>query len=426
METSQVLRFAGDVNIETVNIISASGVYQDVTNQVLSIQIFEDLFSPFITGSIVIKDPVDLMNLFPFVGEETLELKLSTPTLKTGNINHRFYIYKMTDRDYLGDKVVVYQLHFTSLDSVVDLNKAISKTFSGKVSDIAKTLLTDKALGLQVSKKYNIEETSNSTKYVSNFWSPIKNLIYCLPNAVNKNGSPSYVFFENRDGYNFVSLESLYQQQVLQNFTKDNYVRDQRPGGGNIKDIEKDFQRVNTVTIPVPFDYISRIQNGMYGSKQYTHDITNKRIASKNYDMLQNYDKRKHLNDNPLASNKAVYRYNSKITYETKYYNNFTNFGDATNTNYTQERLSLLKQIETTKLEITVPGRFDYTVGRKVNLLLNKVEPTSDKDKDTVDKVLSGNYLISAINHYIDRERHECVMELVKDSLVIDLNKAKK
>jgi hypothetical protein len=332
----------------------------------------------------------------------------------------------MTDRDYIGDKVVVYQLHFTSLDAVVDLNKAVSKTFSGKVSDIAKTLLTDKVFGLQVSKKYNIEETTNSTKYVSNFWSPIKNLFYCLPNAVNKNGSPSYVFFENREGYNFVSLEQLYQQPVLQNFTKDNFVRDQRPGGGNIKDIHKDYQRINTVTIPVPFDYISRIQNGMYGSKQYTHDITNKKIASKNYDMLQNYDQRKHLNENPLASKKAVYRYNSKITYETKYFNNFTNFGDSTNANFAQERLSVLKQIETTKLEITVPGRFDYTVGKKVNLKLNKVEPMSEKDRDTVDKVLSGNYLISAINHYIDRERHECVMELVKDSLMIDLNKAKK
>lgn len=426
METSQVLRFAGDVNIEKINIISASGFYQDVTNQVLSIQIFEDLFSPFITGSIVVKDSLDLLNLFPFVGEETLELKINTPTLKKGNINQRFYIYKMTDRDYVGDKVVVYQLHFTALDSIVDMNKAVSKTFAGKVSDIAKTLLTDKALGLQVTNKYIIEETSNSTKYISNFWSPVKNLFHCLPLATNKNGSPSYVFFENRDGYNFVSLESLYQQPVLQNFTKDNFIRDERPGGGNIKDVEKDYQRINTLTMPVPFDYISRIQNGMYGSKQYTHDITNKKISSKNYDMLQSFGKRKHLNENSLASNKAVYRYNSKITYQTKYYNNFSNFGDSTNANFAQERLSLLKQIETTKLEIVVPGRFDYTVGKKVNLKLNKVEPMAKNDKDTVDKVLSGNYLISAINHYIDRERHECVMELVKDSLMIDLNKAKK
>jgi len=426
METAQTLRFAGDVNIDMVNVISSSGVYQDITNQILSIQIFEDLFSPFITGSIVLKDPVDLLNIFPFIGEETLELKLSTPTLKNGNINQRFYIYKMTDRDFVGDKVVVYQLHFTSLDSIIDLNKTISKTFSGKVSDIAKTLLTDKTLGLQVTKKCIIEETSNSTKYISNFWSPIKNLFYCTPNAVNKNKSPSYVFFENRDGYNFVSLESLYQAPTIQNFTKDNYVRDERAGGGNIKDLNKDFERIGTLTIPVQFDYISRIQSGMYGSKQYTHDITNKKITSTNYDLLQTYGKRKHLNENPLASSKAVYRYNSKITYEQKYYNNFTNFGDSTNSSTAQERLSILKQIETSKIEITVPGRFDYTVGRKVFVKLNRVETMSEKDKDMTDKMLSGNYLISAVNHYIDRERHECVMELVKDSLMLDLNKAKK
>jgi hypothetical protein len=420
--TSQVLRFAGDVNIERINVISNNGTYQDITNQVLSIQIFEDMFSPFITGTIVIKDSLDLVNLFPFVGEESIELRLSTPTLKEGNINSKFYIYKLTNRDMLGDRAVAYEIHFTSTDTIVDLNKSISSTFSGKVSDIAKTLLTDKNTGLQVEKNYVVEETSNKTKYTSNFWSPIKNLYYIADTAVNKNGSPTYMFFENRDGYNFVSFESLTQQPVLQNFVYDNYIRDVLPGAGNIKNVDEDFKRINTITIPTAFDYISRVREGMFGSRQYTYDISSKKVGSTVFDILDNYSKRKHLNQFSLASTKAVYRYNSNVSWKPKYYSNFSGIGDATNANIVQERRSVLKQIESTKLEIIVPGRFDYTIGKKVNLKLNKVEPISKNDKDIEDKMFSGNYIISAINHYIDRERHECTMELMKDSLTLNLD----
>jgi hypothetical protein len=368
---------------------------------------------------------LDLANLFPFVGEETLELKISTPTLKDGNIDAKFYIYKMTDRDTVGDKSVVYQLHFTSLDAVVDLNKSISKTFSGKVSDIANTVFTDKVNGLQTTKKLNIEESSNSTKYVSNFWSPIKNLFYLVSNSVNKSGSPSYLLFENRDGYNFLSIDTLYTQPVLQDFVKDNYVRDDLNGGGNIKNINEDYRRIEIVTIPEAFDYISRIRNGMYGSKQYNHDIVSKKISSKNYDMLQTFDKHNHLNQFPLASKKAVYRYNSKIDFEPKYYNNFSNFGDVTNASTIQERNSVLKQIESTKIQIIVAGRMDYTVGRKVTVTLPRIEPYTAQDKDPTDKMFSGTYLISAVNHYINRERHECTLELVKDSLELNLDRNK-
>ena len=86
------------------------------------------------------------------------------------------------------------------------------------------------------------------------------------------------------------------------------------------------------------------------------------------------------------------------------------------------ERISLMKQAEANKLEITVPGRTDYTVGQKVSVTLNKIEPISANDTDITDKMFSGYYLISAVNHYITRESHECNMELIKDSLQLNLD----
>lgn len=426
MPTSNVLRFAGDVSINKVKVVSSSGFYQDIANQVKGIQIFEDLLSPFITGSLIIKDSLDLINLFPFVGEEFLELDISTPTLKNGNIVGKFYIYKMTDRDMIGDKSVVYQLHFTSQEAVIDLNKSISKSFSGKVSDIATKFLTDKTIGIQSTRLNNVEETSNETKYISNFWSPIKNIIYLTENAVNKSGSPSYVFFENRDGFNFVSLETLYTKPIKHTFVKDNYVRDSRGPSGTVKNLEEDYKRITDIKIPTGIDYIDRIQSGVYASKMYTYDLATKKVESKNFNATESFSNRKHLNEFPAFSKKVISRYGAKIINELKYYNNFSNFGDATNTKTLQERISLLKQAESTKVEITVPGRCDYTVGQRVDLKLYKAEPLNKNDRSTLDNMFSGHYIIAAINHQISREMHECSMELIKDSLLVNLDGKKK
>lgn len=422
---SDSINKAGDINVEMIQITTTQGFYQDITNQVIGLQIFEDIFAPFTTGTLEIRDSLDLLNVFPFNGEEYVELKLNTPTLEKGNIDGKFYIYKMSNRVMLGDRATIYTLNFISVEALIDLNKKVSKTFSGKCSDIAKALLSDTAHGLQPTKPIVVEDTQNATKYISNFWSPIKNINNVVETSVNMNGSGSYLFFEDRYGFNFVSLESLYQKNNFQEFIYDSYVRDTTTGTGSVRNVTEDYKRIRSINISTAYDYIERVQSGMYGSKLYTHDLTTKRFEGKLYNMLDNFANQKHLNEFPLASNRAVYRYNSMILFIPKFHQNFSNFGDSTNANSIQNRVSLMSQIDANKIEIVVPGRLDYTVGLKVLLKLYKVEPQSTEDTDTIDSMLSGNYIIAAINHYINKNMHECTIELVKESLLIDLDRKK-
>jgi hypothetical protein len=166
---------------------------------------------------------------------------------------------------------------------------------------------------------------------------------------------------------------------------------------------------------------MDRIRSGMISSRLISYDITKKSYSSKNYNMFERFGDQKHLNKFAINSNKAVFRANSLIVNFSKDYGNFNGFGDVTNYNINQERLSLMKLAEAQKLSITVPGKCNYTVGQKVAVVLNKMEPISENDNDVTDKMLSGFYLISAINHYIDREKHECHMELIKESSQLDL-----
>jgi hypothetical protein len=419
------LRFAGDVSIDKVKIITAKGFYQDVGAQVINVQFYEDLFAPFITGSLILKDSLDLVNLFPFIGEEYLELEISTPTLDKNNIKGKYYIYKMTNREMSGDKSVVYQLHFISVEAVVDLNKKTSRVFGDKISKMIEPFIKDKTFGLESDKKVFIEDTLNNTKYISNYWTPIENIMYLADTAINTNRSPSYVFFENRDGFYFISLERLYTNAVFQDFVYDKYTRDDRPGGGSIRNPEKDYKRILEISIPTAFDYMDRIRSGMLSSRQVSYDVTKKTYSAKNYNMFQRFEQQKHLNKYPINSDRSIFRAASRIITYPKNFGNFNGFGDVTNAKSNQERLSLLKLAESNKINITVPGRCDYTVGQKIKLDLKRIEPLSKKDGDTTDKMFSGNYIIAAINHYVDREKHECYMEIIKESSMMDMNRTK-
>lgn len=421
----QVLRFAGDVSVDSCKIKTTGGIEQDIAAQVAAISIYEDIFSPFITGSLVVKESFDLVNLFPFVGEEMVELEISTPTLdSTKNIKGSFYIYKLTDRQLIGDRSVGYILHFISMEAIVDLNKKISKVYTGSPADIVKSLLTDNINGLQTKKDIFTEATTKDIKFISNFWSPVKCITYATTFAVNKSLSPNYVFFENRYGFYFISLDSLYANGVYQQFTYDKFTRQSLPDGGDAKNVQEDYRRINEINIPTGFDYMDRLRSGMFSSKLTSFDLNSKTYNVKNYDVNKNYTKFNHLNPNPIMGNGVIFRSNALLINYPRDTGAFSGFGDATNYKFLQERISLMKMAEANKIEIVVPGRCDYTVGQKVSVTLNKIEPTSDTDNDNdiVDKMFSGFYIIAAINHYVTRERHECNMELIKDSLQLTVN----
>jgi len=424
---AESIRFAGDVNIEDISIVTSKGLSQNVTNQVMAIEIYEDLYSPFTTGVLNIRDSFDFTNLFPFVGEEYVNIKIHTPSFTADQaFDHQYYIFKVSDRQIMGDRSVVYQVHFISREAIVDINKNISKSYSGNIGSIAKDIITNTNEGLESKKNATIEPTGNNTKFISNFWSPVRCLNYAAGNAANSEGACNYTFFENRKGLNFVSLDYLYKQQITQKFVFDNYSRDIQADNRSIINVEKDYQRILDLEVPVVYDYMDRVRSGMFASKLISHDITTKRYVSKNFDMLQDFLKNTHLNDFAPISKSNISNPNAMVINYPKYYGVFNGFTDVSNAKTLQKRISRLQQADVTKLNVNVFGRTDYTVGMVVNVKLNRMEPIGYSDSDIEDKVLSGNYIISAINHYINREKHECAMELTKDSFIIDLNEGRK
>ena len=214
-----------------------------------------------------------------------------------------------------------------------------------------------------------------------------------------------------------MSLGELYTYPVVRNFVYNDYSRDYIPASnGSIRNIEKDFSQVIEVNIPVAFDYIERMTNGAFASTLITHDITTKTYNYAGFDFLKDYEDDKRLNKYPLISKNILHSPAAAIATIHKANGVLSGNNDITNSKIFQKRRSLLTLADSAKIEITVLGRTDYTVGQKINVNFNQIKPIDVQDKDIIDNVFSGNYIISSIKHFIDRTSHKCVFELIKDS----------
>lgn len=420
-DSSSSLKFAGDVQIKEVQLNSLNGQVANVTAQVVSIEIYEDLFSPFITISIVLQESVDYINLFPFTGEEFVDLTIVTPSMETP-ITGRFYIYKITDRDYTREKEVVYAIKAVSEEFLTDANTKIAKSFAGNVAEIAQKLLGKD--GYNTKKKVHIEQTTNTTKFVANYWSPSKCLSYAATNSANATQSPTYLFYENRDGFNFRSIDELLKNKAYATFIKDNYTRTTESDGvDSIKDPKEDYKRIIDFSIPVLTDYMNDIQNGRMKSRMISHDLVTKKYAVKDYSIKTDKLPTTLLNPNPAYSKYTSANAASTIVFMPKHYGNFNNFTDVTTHKYYQKRLSFFQNLNKYKATMQVLGRSDYTVGQVVDVYIPKATQLTKEDQDPRDQILSGRYLVSAISHSITRKNHVCNLEIIKNSVLTDLSK---
>jgi len=421
---AESLRFAGDISIRKLQLVSSNNFAIDITNQMLSIDMYEDMFSPFITMTIVVRESLDFINALPLRGEEIINVEFATPTFtkEIDIVKGKFYVYKLSDRQLLNDRNSVYALHCISYEALVDINAKQSRAFKGNISDIAAALI--KTDGLNTTKKYNIEQTKNSIKYVSNFWSPVKNLNFIASNALNKNGSASYLFFENRTGFNFISLDSLYAQNTYQKFIKDNYTRDTE-GPTSFRNLERDYQRIIEFRIKTLYDSLKYTNSGTYASRLFAYDLVKKKYFAKDHIASDEFSKFNHLNKLPLyTSFKPVSPVNA-IQTEVRHFGSHNGFPDTSNVAFEQSRNSAIQILRSSTIEIEVFGRTDYTVGQKMYIEVYKpTVMTSADDMSTnaktgvIDTTYSGNYIVTAINHMINRENHTCILELSKESMI--------
>ena len=446
------LQAAGNVLIDELVLINHELKEIDVSNFLVEINIYEDIYSNTIYGDVILADSVNITNKYKIFGDEHLRVKVRTPTYKDA-ISKTFKVYSLTNKVTSDDREQVFVLHFTSIEAVKDSTTRIGKAFEGTPSSIVqsifanylkspKDIVNGKGKG---NPALNIaSQTKNKLKFVSPNWSPLKCINWLARRSVPATGkAPNFLFFETNKKFVYSSIEDLILSQRKANSVYQDYYYyksnvDPSMNGAPIKQGDKDvvdrnYRTVTKILFKEPFNMLKATEEGYLASKLFTHDITRKTYGALAYDHIEKYKDYQHLEDYEIVNKKMADKKQDKKPFYTKFARNpdsyttfypksWNLFDNQPNNNveqWLQPRHSLMLEMSNVKLNIEVPGRTDIEAGVVVKFNYPNIgsKPTAANASDLWDKYYTGLYLVSAIHHCITLQSHRMVLEIVKDSL---------
>jgi len=447
---SEDISNAGRVYVEELFLTNHAGENIDLNNFLVEINIYEDIFSPVMHGTIVLADSVNLINNAPIIGHEFLTVKLRTPSLEDApeNIIERsFHVFSIEDRIPTGDSEQVYSLHFISLEGYQDQLTTLSQTYKGSTDEIISKIIPEfikaKRIDGTDSKPLIVTDTphiSNIT-YTSNFWSPIKNLAFISRRCIGANTSASdFLFFEGNKAFYVASIENIIKSSVEANIVFDEYVFEpnsleipRRQTGVNYTSVgmPPENTRIESMQAKKTFNSMDGQSSGYYGGSIRGYDLLSKKMSEKTLNLFNPETGRFWTTDkgypfpsealtNPF-SNEIFFSYNKCL-----YLKDGEKYGiDDENTGLPfLKRRSYLNSLDQIKFDIKIPGRTDIEVGVLLYILYpgNSVKVNGEVDIDEVmDPVLTGRYLVTALHHRITAMRHTIHAEVVKNGVSLDL-----
>ena len=263
----------------------------------------------------------------------------------------------------------------------------------------------------------NIESTLPQQNLIIPNWRPFEALNWLANRAISESyKGASYVFFQNKNGYNFISLEGLFNDADDSNIVT--YTQFDRDVDLDLGDREWTFRRIKSVDFDQSIDISNNISKGMYANKVIEHDIVKRSFTIHEFDYSKSYNSYVHMNDGRLdLEDEKSYskRYDSKIMYvpkHTKKYNNLE-YSDSKQTSL-PVRMSQLQQLNNFAVTIIVAGDTTLAVGDIVELRI--ISPEAVDIRNTWDPVYSGRYLIIRLRHTIDADKYNTTITAVKDT----------
>lgn len=450
---------AGDIKIEKLLLVSQKNEVIDLTEFLVELNLYEDIFSNFLQGNIVLTDSRNIIEKFNIHGEESLIISLRTPSFDSiHSIKKTFTTYKVSDRIVVRDNNTQnFTLHFVSTEAYVDMLLPLFIGFEGEVTSIVEKIFKNyistntqydissnskEIIGSsQQSPLLILNDTSNKVKFVSPGWSPFKCINWLASKSIPKDGvGKNFLFFETNKSFIFGSIEHILRESIQNESSIGTYTiaaSNISRGGEDSRDINRELYLAKEVEMIDTLDQVKNLTNGYLSNRLVYLDIYNKKYEAIDYDYVAEYKKQFHTSGagktsippfnasslrNPSASI-SFYPKNPRLFQKSEKDWFKDNVSEKMGEIHGNRRSSLL-DLDNIKMHMTVPGRTDIEVGRVLYFLYPSLDTKDDTDKieSKQDRLYSGYYLITAIHHRINRHQHMMTMEIVKDSMSVDKN----
>lgn len=423
-----------DVSIISCKIVGVAGQPMDVSNMVVEINYFEDIFSNFVNGALVVNDSVGLIQLFQFQGHEVLILEIDKPGLDDP-LKKTLRIYKHSGRKQTKTSNENYIIHFCSEEAYLNEQYKISKSYKNMtIGDIVHGILQN---DLKINPDFliNFDKTTGVHNILVPNLKPFQAINWLTTFAQadqDKNAGAFYLFYEDKYGWSFRSVLNLYKQKTARKYK---YEEKNLKSKENdlVSDMNSEFSNVITFEHISAFDSIAAVKQGSMASKTITIDPVRLKFGEATHDYSKYSTQVQSLDHAPLpdsatnrmgdtmaktagavkfvisttGQNQNKYIKDKKVT--------INEFSPETTTSVRTSQLSLMWS---NRIKIVIPGDIGLTVGMIVEFDKPEISYNNPESKEkSSDPMYSGKYLITALRHIITQEnRFTTVLELCKDS----------
>jgi len=405
------------------------------SGSILLFDYYEDLLSPFVTASVALTNSTSLTSLLPIRGGERIEIDIETAF---GNLVFKgdtaLYVSKIEglNADSMSERFV---LHLVSREAITNETTRCVKRYDGKIEESVKKILKDVLITTKF-KEENIHPTANTYSFISNFKKPFNVLFWLCPKSLptqNSNktqevdkkglakGVSGFFFYENREGFNFKSVESLVSRTNLGTAdTKDitsyyyTQITEHNKTSNEFKILNYGFERNS--------DLIKSLNVGMYSNLTYFYNIFSNKLSIYQYNLKDEIKSASKLGTNDsIAISDELGTSISRILYRTSdigvmdndYTGKTFNEGQQRDITDMAKSYSRYNLLFNQSLNMVVPCNVNLKVGDVVNAIFPKVDPNVNK---TIDEEQSGLYLIKEVRHHIEPGRVVTSMKLIRDS----------
>ena len=434
------IQYAGEYELEEIRLLSSSGNIIPLNGLMVSLDLFENIFSPSMSGSITILDTNSIVLNMPVIGQEYLSFKIKTASLRGGETDiidfteNVFSVYKIDSR-LEGTNSELITLHFASPEMLRNIRTRVSKSYTNSIDKIVRDVLQNERY-INSKKRIFVEGTVGIRKMVAPNSAPFTFLQKLASESISTEyGSPYFMFYENKDGFHFRSLDSLYDQPIIAKYNTGQFSH-QESSGTVVKNVLEEYSRPLNYQIVQTNDMVSNIRGGLLGSNIITHDIYKKSYNKKSFRYFQNFRDYSRISDNPIYNTNIIDEFENTV-------DNFTDanihlhptskveendaqyFTDAATSPYSPNRIenALLhrqaKFMELKKgvsLKLEVHGMTNMAIGQTIQFDMQVAG--NPHDKSNLDPYYTGKYLITQLRHTFaipPKKEHSIVMTIVKD-----------
>lgn len=384
---------------------------RDVSAAVISVHVFQEIFSPTTTCIVNFLDTSNLLMTLPIRSGTKVKVEIETDMNCAGDGEQtwEFIIYKIADKVAGSQGTLEYSVYAADEAFLINQTKRIRKSYAGKkTTDIAKNVIKE-AFG----KNLEVDASDNTMQMIVPGWTPFHTMSWLLQTST-KDGAADYAFYQKPDGdFAFKSFEKLYSDP-------DEYsdiTFKIRPA--NLKDEKGDSLFDYSTTIGVywfdHFDGLSNLASGYYTSKTASYDFKTKAWETKTFKFGDdNAQDKKYLK---VDSEYMLDSDDSNISFIPKHTGMFKNasYSDTADAWIASRKSSLMK-FEQEKLIIQFPGTAGAAkwFAKSCDVDLPAQDSLSSEEFDIQRR---GRYVITHMAHMINKDTYKINAELVKKRL---------